>query len=765
MESHGERLKRALSRKDWKDILVTVGSVGVFGTFMWVLSRGKIPFGKKVADEVAATTEKAVGHSGASLPPAKIKAKGVVGADFHTAACDGALAKSLKTSPLKPDELHTRLLQSGLRNQTPLHIAARQGHLPEVLAALESKGLSTEQIQGLLDAKMVGGINVFDKAAAAGHIDKPLLDALKTCGMTDDHIKGLFAPGSTLLHTAGGNGHLGKTIKTLQENGFAEDKIQELLKAEMPVKGSKARFTPVGVAVANGHLNTELATTLGLDANAVEALLKGKVTNGQELIGHVAEKGHLPKLQVTLTDLKMEQAKIKDLMIGAASGSVPPYHTAIVNGHLNKDLMKTLSGLGVDTKALLKKDELMHELAANGHLSSTVKELDAHFSRDEMKAILCTIRNGQAGLTPLAEAAIHGKLDANLLDQLKRYGIDNHLILKQLSSPVGSDGRILLHDAADQGHLAELVNTLKCPEQDIQKVLNTESKNLTLLQYTAAKGHWDPRLQPFAKGMTLDPGLLKTLADNGFTPQETQKFLLTEFEKNERGIDKITKNDKLVDWLKAMNRSDLDKKLSVEDIQALLSTKGHNGITPAAIMAEKGQLSHLLTELNAHGLDTPKHINPILTTGGIGGVSPFSIGAMNALKDETTLPTLLGKLKTQGFEKAELEPLLLRQANGKTVFDVAAEKGYLPALLKDLPNHGFVEQDIQRMLSQKGADGRKPLERLSKKNVQAVSDVLKSSPSSAYNLDASEIDALRESDVKKSLFGSVRKKLRKEQTS
>jgi len=74
------------------------------------------------------------------------------------------------------------------------------------------------------------------------------------------------------------------------------------------------------------------------------------------------------------------------------------------------------------------------------------------------------------------------------------------------------------------------------------------------------------------------------------------------------------------------------------------------------------------------------------------------------------LPATLKALKDSGFSKEDITKLLsIKNDNGNTPLNTAAENGQLPALIKALIDSGFSKEDIMKLLSIKNDNGNTPL--------------------------------------------------------
>ena len=344
--------------------------------------------------------------------------------------------------------------KSGL---TPLHLAAKYGHLNVVQVLAEgsstSTGSETASDKECCSLKDEYGRTPLYYAAENGHLDVVrYLISEKQCDPSSKTTKfleiGKFmcAKGNTPLHAASREGHLhvvqylindGKCDPLVEdeigltplhdaaENGQLEV-VRYLIDEQQadPSHGGKNQYTPLHLASGNGHIEVVKFLTEEKQCNP---LCKNGV--GNTPLHHAALGGHLDILKYFITEKKCDP-------IAKGRWERTPLHDASQKGHF--DMVKYLINEQQTDPSCLDGNGItpLHLASLNGHIA-IVK-----FLTDEK---MCDPKcRDKAQNMPLHLAAAAGSLDI-----VKFFVSEKHCDPRCR----GQQGRTALHHASQEGHL------------------------------------------------------------------------------------------------------------------------------------------------------------------------------------------------------------------------------------------------------------------------------------------------------------------------
>ncbi|XP_058824027.1 uncharacterized protein LOC131684839 [Topomyia yanbarensis] len=453
---------------------------------------------------------------------------------------------------------------------TPLHFAARAGHI-EIVNALLTKGAN-------VDATRNDSWTPLHFAVLNGHTE--VVKTLLTRGVPIDVTTN---GGFTSLHVAAQNG-LTEVVNTLLTKGAKVDATQ--------IDG----WTPLHVAALNGH--TEVVYTLLTNCASVDA-----VTNeGLSSLHVAAQSGHIQVVNSLLS-------KGASIEAATTNKGYTPLHFAAQNGHTEVVNILLTKGAKVDV-TLINSWTPLHVAALNGHTEVVCALLTNCASVDVVT---------NEGISPLHVSAQYGHIKVvNILlnkgasidaTTKKKYSplhfaaqnghidVVNALLTKSAKVDATEiDSWTPLHLAAQNGHI-EVVNALltKCAKVDA-----TEIDNWTPLHLAAQNGHIEVVNALLTKCDSIDAATKKGstplhfAAQNGHT--EVVNALLTKC----ASIDATTNKYFTPLHLAALNgHIEVVNDLLTKD--ANVEAKGYGSLTPLHTAAQRGhtEVVHILLTKSA----------------------------------------------------------------------------------------------------------------------------------------------------------------------
>ncbi|XP_058835311.1 uncharacterized protein LOC131692343 [Topomyia yanbarensis] len=342
---------------------------------------------------------------------------------------------------------------------TPLHFAARKGHI-EVVNALLTKGAKVDAIDN-------ESWTPLHFAAVNGHTE--VVGTLLSIGVPIDATTN---GGFTSLHIAAENG-VTEVVNTLLTEGAKVDATQI------------DSWTPLHIAALNGH--TAVVQTLLVKGAKVDVIEIDSWTP----LHFAAQNGHTEVVNILLTYCASIDATTN-------KGSMP-LHIATQNGHTETVHILLSKGVKVDATDTDRVTPL-HFAANNGH-TEIVKILLANCA-----PINATTNEGS---TPLHFAARNGCIE-----------VVNTLMTKGAKvDATDAENVTPLHFAANNGH-TEIVNILLTKGAQVDAIID---KGFSTLHIAAQNGHTKVVQTLLTNGATIHAttakgfSILHIAAENGHT--------------------------------------------------------------------------------------------------------------------------------------------------------------------------------------------------------------------------------------------------------
>eukprot|EP00435_Cladocopium_sp_Y103_P003126 s2634_g1.t1 len=531
---------------------------------------------------------------------------------------------------------------------TPLHLAAREGHVESMLLLLEA-GAEKD-----LPNEAIGGKTPLFIAAENGHLD--VVRHLVEVGADTDKT---MADGATPLLIAAHNSHL-EVVRHLVEVGADKDKTM--------ADGA----TPLLTAAHNGHLEVvRHLVEVGADKDKATA-------DGATPLFIAAQNGHLDVV-CHLVEVGADTDK-------AMADGATPLFIAAQNGRL--DVVCHLVEVGADTdKAMADGATPLLIAAQNGHLEVVRHLVEVGADKDKAMAgdatpLFIAAQNGQCDVvrylvevgadkdkamaddaTPLFIAAQNGHLDVvrHLVEVATPLFIaaqNGHLDVVRHLVEVGADKDqptcsrpTPLFIAAQNGHLDVVRHLVEVGDDKDQA--NKHDGAIPLL-IAAHNGHLDVVRYLVKVGADTD----KAMAD-GATPlfiaaQNGHVDVVRHLVEVGADKDQANKRDGETPLLIAAENGHVDVVRNLVEVGAVTDKATADGATPLFIAAQNGHLDVVrhLVEVRA---DTDK--------GMADGATPLFIAAQNGHVDVVRHLVEVGADKDQANKRDGETPLLIAAEN------------------------------------------------------------------------------------------------------